>query len=277
MLRELFGAFRGGIMQGKVVNVLSKTFDLVVSHPAHLEKIKELISCAPELNEFEHAIGFLAAFTPTIPKTHPSAIAEVKKYVHRSQRLYGEGLARERAPALVLFRAACDAFGVEVEIPQNWWLERSEIPLARCSAYIDVAGPAFGDDMRATFTVRADDFVGWLLLGWDSIGGNETASEATRQGALYWARRFDEEDESNTKGPRSLHTLLMPSLERILTECVGFYTCHECDEVFDELERSQENKRKEGEWTRWLNVWKCGNGHAIFMKPDGLKFIKRVG
>lgn len=277
MLKDLFGAFRGGIMQGKVVIVLSKTFDLSVTHPVHLEKIKENIQWAPDHNEFEHAVGFLAGFVPTIQKTNPSALGEVQKYVNRTQRLYTEGLAKERIPALVLNRAVCDSFGVEVEVPPNWWLERSEIPIARCSAYIDVAGPGFGDELRATFTVRTDDFIGWLLLSGDSIGGSSAESEAIRQGLLYWARRFDEDDDSSTRAPKSVHSLLRTSLVRIMDECVGFFTCHECDEVFERLDRSQQNKVKEGQWTRWLDVWKCGNGHTIYMKQDGVKLIKSTG
>lgn len=276
MLRDLFGAFRGGIMQGKVINVLAKTFDLAVSHPIHLEKIKELITCAPELNEFEHAVGFLAAFVQTIPQTHPSASGEVQKYVRRTQRLYAEGLANQRSPALVLYHAVRDSFGVEVEVPSNWWLERNEVPLSRCSSYIDVAGPEFGDDLRATFTVRTEDFIGWLLLRGASLGGSNEVSEATRQGLLFWVRRFDEESDSNTKAPKSVHDLLTNSLERILEEYVGFYTCHECDETFYSYERSKHNIRKEGEWTHWLEVWKCGNGHTIHMKPNGVKLIKRI-
>ena len=113
MFGNLIRAFKGGGMGGKAIYVLSKTYNLTVSHPEHLDMMKRISQKFGEVyNEHEMAVQFLAQFSNTIETNHPRAQREIEKYIRMSKGAYNRGLVTSDIAMEELFKVARNRFGI---------------------------------------------------------------------------------------------------------------------------------------------------------------------
>lgn len=108
MFRSLLSAFRGGMADAEVCQILGRRYNLDVSHPAMRDIVARVTRNFGEvLNPDEIAIEFLAEFTRAhIQQDHPKAHAEVTRYLHVANSAYQAGVATNPQPWEDLVAAA---------------------------------------------------------------------------------------------------------------------------------------------------------------------------
>lgn len=114
MFGNLIQAFKGGGMGGKATHVLRKTYNLSISHPDHLEIMKNISqNFSQSYDEHEMAVQFLAQFSKTIKKDHPQAKREIEKYIRMSKGAYNRGLLKSDIGMKELFNVAKERFNID--------------------------------------------------------------------------------------------------------------------------------------------------------------------
>jgi len=116
MLDGFFRALRVGSAQAKLVQVLSQHYNLAVSHPSSMDKVRRTAdSLGDSFNEHDMAVWFVSDLAKHMALDHPRAVPEVQRYLRVATSAYEHGFAKYHPFYEALCKVASERFGIVPE------------------------------------------------------------------------------------------------------------------------------------------------------------------
>lgn len=115
MISDLFKAIRWGKHAGKSVNILLKTYDVVVQDEFNIQRLQNIALDFDDCGYDEHsvAVHYLSLLVGNFDPSNEDQKRLAIKYISRAKGAYNRGILKDRFPLEVLSEEAMRVFGLD--------------------------------------------------------------------------------------------------------------------------------------------------------------------
>lgn len=148
--------------------------------------------------------------------------------------------------------------------------------LPRCNKDVLIISPEYGEThYKCEILVAAEDLLPWAESHSGAVWSFNQEEQAARKALPIWLRGANQDENSVSSVPLAMYEVLRPYVLNFVSDKSAKVCCLECNTLVSDIFMETLDKKRLGDWSWWIDLWKCSKGHELYYEKHEMH-IHRV-